>query len=230
MDSVVQDADSSSARDSTFYKVTFAREASGGIYRISCEGASSFLTREVYLSRAVADVLGDLSDSRVKKVSLGKEDFVSLVSSGEAFADERYLLDCLSRREYSRQDLRLRLLKKQRPEHQINLVLDYIQSRGWLDEERFARVWLESRIKKMPEGASALRKGLLSHGISSSLADSVIKNFFTEVSEEELFKRCAEKYKKSHRNLNQNKLILHLQRRGFSFYLINKLERIGDNG
>ena len=96
MDSVVQDADSSSARDSTFYKVTFAREASGGIYRISCEGASSFLTREVYLSRPVADVLGDLSDSRVKKVSLGKEDFVSLVSSGEAFADERYLLLCLS--------------------------------------------------------------------------------------------------------------------------------------
>lgn len=229
MDSVVQDADSSSVRDSSFYRVTFTREASGGIFKVSCEEASSFLTREVYFSRTVAGILERQGDCGAFTVSLGEEDFVSLVSSGEAFADERYLLDCLSRREYSRQDLRLRLLKKQRPEHQVDLVLNYIQSRGWLDDGRFARAWLDSRVKKMPEGASALKKGLLAHGIGSSLADSVIKDFFTEVSEEELLKRCAEKYKKSHRNLNQNKLVLHLQRRGFSFYLINKLERIGDN-
>lgn len=230
MDSVVQDADSSSVRGSSFYRVTFTKEASGGIYKVSCEEASSFLTRKAYLPLNLIRALEESGDSLAFTVSVGEEDFVSLVSSGEAFADERYLLDCLARREYSRQDLKLRLLKRKRPEILVDSVLDYIQSRGWLDDGRFARAWLVSRVKKMPEGASALKNGLLSHGIKSALADSVLRSFFDEVSEEELLKRCAEKYIKSHRNLNQNKLILHLQRRGFSFYLINKLERIGDNG
>lgn len=226
----MQDADSSLVRDSSVYRVIFTREASGGIIKVSCVGASSFLTRLDYLSKEVAGVLESWNGEGEFIADFPREDFLSLVSSGEAFADERYLLDCLARREYSRFDLKLRLIKRGRPETVADLVLDYIQNRGWLDDSRFAFAWLESRIKKMPEGAIALKKGLMNHGISSSLSDRILNDFFSQVSETELLKSCIEKYKKVHKNSEKNKLLQHLQRRGFSFYLINKLERIGDNG
>jgi regulatory protein len=149
----------------------------------------------------------------------------------EALAQETFTLAAtekavqyLARREHSREELRRKLLRKEYPQAAVEGALDACERRGYLDDERFARLWTESRIRRRPDGPKKVEAALLSKGVSREIAERVVAELFTEEVIEETLRRAAQK---GRRRAGDDPLRLknYLLSRGFTAPLINKYIR-----
>jgi regulatory protein len=57
----------------------------------------------------------------------------------------------------------------------VDLVLTRFVELGFLDDEAFARAWVESRDRARPRGAAALRRELSLKGVDRAVIDAVIE-------------------------------------------------------
>jgi len=90
------------------------------------------------------------------------------------------LLDIRAR---SRAELKERLEKKGFPAGVIRKVLAKLSLLGLVNDEEFARAWVESRLRFRPAGASALRWELRRRGVSEKTAAAVVKEAIDEKGE-----------------------------------------------
>lgn len=125
-------------------------------------------------------------------------------------------VEYLSRRDHSAFELILKLRKKDYDKETAAAAVEMLKARGYVDDRRFAGLWIESRLKKHPEGRSSLLAGLARKGVSRDTAESVLGEVFTEEQEEESLDKCLEKYLRT-RPADPGKLIKHLLRRGFRY-------------
>ncbi|MDC7224728.1 MAG: regulatory protein RecX [Spirochaetales bacterium] len=131
-------------------------------------------------------------------------------------------LDLLARRDHSRGELKIKLLQRDFETDAIERALDWIDFKGYLDDERFARRWIEERLRKHPEGPMALEAGLRKKGIDSHIIRQVIGSLSDEERREAL-QKAKEKISRRHRE--PAKIKTALMRRGFGtadFRLIEK--------
>lgn len=92
-------------------------------------------------------------------------------------------------------------------------VLEKLQQKGYVDDEKFARWWVESRNLTKGTSLRKLRAELQSKGVASGIIDSVQAN--SERSDgSEIAKVIA---KKRARYPDNQKLIQYLARQGFSY-------------
>ena len=56
----------------------------------------------------------------------------------------------------------------------VEIVLERLIEFGYLDDEAFARAWVESRDRSRPRGASALRRELALKGVERPVVDAVL--------------------------------------------------------
>ena len=91
-----------------------------------------------------------------------------------------------------------------------------LKERGYVDDSRFAELWLESRLKKHPEGRSSLLAGLARKGVSREISETVLNEHLSEEEQDDALSRCIEKYLRT-RSIDSRKLINHLLRRGFKY-------------
>jgi len=115
--------------------------------------------------------------------------------ASETYASELAALRLISLREHSRFLLALKLKKREFRGDAIDAVLDRLERVGLLDDERFAELWLASRIATRNEGRSKLLAGLLARGVASRTAERSLRNVFTEEAEIEAIRRMAAKAK-----------------------------------
>lgn len=145
----------------------------------------------------------------------------------QAAKDDAFNL--LSYRERSENELRERLLKKGYKRIIINKVIARLKDLDYLNDERFAKMWVRNRISNKPRGRYYLKKELKNKGVKSSIIDSVLDRFLTDVIEKEMAGRLVEKWLNSHSidRYNEAEYYLRLKRylhnKGFSFDLINIL-------
>ncbi len=93
-------------------------------------------------------------------------------------------IELLARSEHSRFLLARKLLKREFPEGVIRDALDRLEERGFLDDRRFAEQWVASRVRRRPEGETALVAGLQARGVDGGLAREVVEAFKGEFPEE----------------------------------------------
>jgi regulatory protein len=82
----------------------------------------------------------------------------------------------LSRRDFSRAELKQRLLRRARPqadEAEIDQVLDAVQTEGLLSEDRFVEQFVRARAARF--GPVRLRHELLRRGIDPERIDTALK-------------------------------------------------------
>ena len=94
----------------------------------------------------------------------------------EAEAAESAAARLLTARARTRQDLRRRLAARF-PEPAIDQALDHLRATGALDDEAFARHWLESHTGSRALGARALRAGLQREGVPASMAKRLVAEY-----------------------------------------------------
>lgn len=93
----------------------------------------------------------------------------------------RTALRALERRPFARLDLGRRLMQRGHPPAAVTAALDRAAAAGVLDDERFARHYVQTRTAR-GRGPARLRRELSVQGVASSLIDRVLAE---EISEEQ---------------------------------------------
>jgi regulatory protein len=137
-------------------------------------------------------------------------------------ADERQqaldaALRLLAYRPRSEAELRARLGRRGLPPGAIEEAMNHLLERGLLDDEAFARYWVEARQQSSPRSQRLLRRELLVKGIAVDTAREAL----AATNEDEAAHRAAEKKARSLRNLDystfRRRLGQFLLRRGFPY-------------
>jgi len=149
---------------------------------------------------------------------LGEEKIASLKSQDEVEVAYQKALHFLSFRPRSSAEVCQNLSKRGISESLIEETLDRLQSTGQIDDEAFARAWVENRNTFRPRGKPALRMELRRKGLSDEIVQSVLN---TQVDEAALAITSARKYARRLIGLEwpefRQKLSGFLARRGFSY-------------
>lgn len=133
----------------------------------------------------------------------------------------RYGFWLLGRKEYSERELRNKFKEKEYNQDDINKVISYYQKNNYQSDERFTRMFINSKISKM--GISKLKSKLaFEKGISKDTIEEVLAEL--ELSEvDNVIKIVETKYRnkdlKDHKE--KAKAVRYLVSKGFSFEDIN---------
>jgi regulatory protein len=152
---------------------------------------------------------------------LSYREALRLIVQSERLALKHKALELLATVHHSRTGLRLKLLKKGYSSPSLDAVLDELTELGYLNDEAFAKEWLQFRIKKHPEGKQALLAGLQEKGIDRSLAERCIRELLKPEDELENVDRLIAKLTRF-REVEDEQLIARLRTKGFSYDLIKK--------
>ncbi|MGH8670515.1 MAG: recombination regulator RecX [Burkholderiales bacterium] len=84
-------------------------------------------------------------------------------------------LRCLARREYSRAELRQKLLAENSSDHAtLDVLLDELEARGWLSDSRFVDQTVRTRQNRF--GSLRIAHELRDKGVVQALIDAAIAN------------------------------------------------------
>ncbi|NQT23147.1 MAG: regulatory protein RecX [Candidatus Omnitrophica bacterium] len=136
---------------------------------------------------------------------------------------EKYAQRLLRVRQRSENELNTRLGRKGFDNRTIANLIDQFKEKGLLDDVKFARSWVNSRMKLNPKGALALRHELIEKGISKENIDLVIpKNVeFEEETVKRLVSEKAKQLKGLPKTKAKKRLYDYLARRGFKYEVID---------
>ncbi|MFH1593334.1 MAG: regulatory protein RecX [Candidatus Omnitrophota bacterium] len=97
-------------------------------------------------------------------------------------------------------------------------VVSSLKEKGIIDDSRFARLWIESRLRSSPKGEMLLRRELKQKGISSEIIEKALSE--NKVSEDSTARMIAAKKMASLKGVGKMKakkrLFDFLARRGFN--------------
>lgn len=109
----------------------------------------------------------------------------------------------------------------------INAVIEDLKRIDYLNDYKFAKEFIESRLIHNPKGKKLLRYELLKKGIGENIIDELLREQMSEQKEELLAKALAEKIWQRKKNVEINKrkaqTYNYLARRGFSVSLATKI-------
>jgi len=149
---------------------------------------------------------------------LGEEKIASLKAQDEREVTYQKALHFLSYRPRSSEEVRLNLLRRGISEALTGETVERLRSAGLIDDESFARAWVENRNTFRPRGRSALRMELRRKGLSEEAIRPVLD---AQVDEAALAAQAARKYARRLSGLEwlefRQKLGGFLARRGFSY-------------
>lgn len=138
-------------------------------------------------------------------------------------------LRLLQRRWRSRRELEVALRRRGLPSGAISSAVAELLRQGWIDDERFARAWVQDRLALRPCGRRRLRAELLAKGIAPGLVDSVVSALLPAGSEGDLALVGARSRLARLRGLSpqtaRRRLAGWLQRRGFSAEVVARVLR-----
>ncbi len=129
-------------------------------------------------------------------------------------------LRLLNYRERSIKELEGRLREKHYSPSSIDAVIKRLLELDLLDDRKFARLWVRSRIQFKPRSAWLISRELREKGIEEEVIQEVIEEEFTPEQEQAAVMGLAEKQARRYRGEDpgkaREKLFAYLARRGFS--------------
>lgn len=132
-------------------------------------------------------------------------------------------LNYLSFRPRSTRELEDFLRRKGAEPRLIAVVIERLRRLNLVNDEEFARYWIENRQNFRPKGARALRAELRQKGLITETIDDALQDLGDETA---LALRAAQQKLASYRNLDDRgftlKMIGFLQRRGFAYSVAAK--------
>lgn len=126
-------------------------------------------------------------------------------------------LNYLSYRPRSRKEIDTYLQKREVPQDQIEDVVSRLERAGLVDDEEFARFWVENRERFRPRGLRALRYELWQKGVSQEIIDRALESVDVEGSAYRSAGKKARQLRSLDRQTFYRKMIAFLSRRGFDY-------------
>lgn len=179
------------------------RGAGGRGYRaVSTEGSSFFIPK-VILERYGLAVGQDLTEN----------EFYKLEAESQLIEAKQKAVDLLARRDHSAQELSLKLSSRSFPPGVIEAVIDELQTRGYLDDHRFALSFIRQRLSRKPESIPMLTALLQNKGVNQHIITEAIEE--SAIDRHELARRAIARYRK--RGDSDKRLTQRLCAKGFSY-------------
>ncbi len=174
-----------------------------------------------------------LTDILAYKYSLKKGMEVSQELIDEVLESENtnkalnYTLHLLSYRQRSEKEVRDRLREKEYLDHQIEYALGYCLENNYLNDYEFACSYVRDKAKINKHGPQRIRHDLRFKGVDDDIiAQALEENYENEYDIAfELASKQVEKYKDDDRQKKYRKLGSFLQRRGYSYDIVNSILR-----
>jgi regulatory protein len=172
------------------------------------------------------------------KSSLKKNDeisddrFSSLIKENRLFHIRQRAFRYLGRRQHSTSELRIKLKQKGYETELINQVLDDLKQKNYLDDTKFAEMFVEEKIKLKLWGEQKLRSELIKRGINSEIISDILRNKITDEDKLNNAMIIASKKYNTLRNRNldndviKRMLISFLNSRGYNYDVIKEVFEI----
>ncbi len=172
----------------------------------------------IYLDGEFAFGLALIEAAKLHKgQQLTDEDIDHLKALDEIEVAHERALNLLSYRPRSVNEVQRNLREKQISEVAIETVVGRLERTGLLNDEEFARFWVENREQFAPRGERALRYELSQKGISDSIIDTVLGDLNQEDAAYRAARARAQRYAKADKAVFRKRLGDYLARRGFSY-------------
>lgn len=148
---------------------------------------------------------------------LSDAEIQSLQAEGTIETAYSRALNYLSYRPRSRAEVERYLQKRDLSENQIEAVAGRLERAGLLDDEAFARYWVENRERNRPKGPRALRYELRDKGISNKTIERVLVSVDVSDSAYRSATRKAQQLAHLDEQAFTKKIVEYLARRGFDY-------------
>jgi len=152
----------------------------------------------------------ELTDSEISKIVL--ED--------EKEKGKKYVLRLLNRRCYSRYEIINKLKIKGFSKNVIPDIIFWLEKKEYIDDELFATMWAQSRMKNKPIGRYRLNQELKIKGIDQEIINKILDKIYNDVDELTLARNLINKKITSSKlkniSVNPDRIYNFLLRRGFS--------------
>lgn len=141
-----------------------------------------------------------------------------LGAAADRLAAWRTALRCLERRPYAARDLARRLVQKGHPSEAANGAVARAVAAGLVDDERYARHFIETRFAR-GRGPARLRRELTQSGIPSTLVDRLLEEALPPEQVDDRMQALARKRAGQLRHVDPDRrfqrVVGYLGRRGF---------------
>jgi regulatory protein len=132
-------------------------------------------------------------------------------------------LNFLSYRPRSEREVRAYLAQRDLQDEAIERIVERLKRARLVDDDAFARYWVDNRTQFRPRGAWALRSELRQKGV----ADGIIEHVLSALDEEASAMQAAQKHLRRFQGLDEEmfrrRLLSFLQRRGFGYQIANQI-------
>lgn len=126
----------------------------------------------------------------------------------------------------SEHELYERLKKRKFEEGVIREVLEFLKDKNFIDDNLFAKTWIESRLRK-PFGLRRLKQELRIKGINKQIIDSQISEIKKTYSESEIVGKIAKERLNKLKDIEPHKarmrIYAYLLRRGFPPEIVSEI-------
>lgn len=148
----------------------------------------------------------------------------SLLVMEEEKRAKEYVLNLLSYRERSCQEVKNRLREKGFRAEIRDRIVNSLKQAHLLDDERFAREWGRDRLSSRPMGARRLNQELRKKGIAPHIVDQTLEHLYADHDERQLAASALERRKDRYKALEgpkvRRRMADFLRRRGFSWDVV----------
>jgi regulatory protein len=176
-------------------------------FNIYVDGKYGFALSELDVIKSKIEIGKELKSEEIK--DLKKDDERAKVMN-RAFL-------YLARRNHAEKELRYKLLKKFPRGALIEKTIERLKELGYINDEKFARDWIEYRLNGKPRGRILIRRELLAKGVNVELVEKILDLVYNRDRERKELVRLLDlrknRYAKDKKQ--RNKLISYLLRRGF---------------
>lgn len=124
---------------------------------------------------------------------ISSELFTTLINEDINYQLKQLALKYISRRAYSKEELRKKLIQQKFDNNFIEKVLDELEIKNLINDESYARLFADEKIKSKRWGKNKIKAELIKRGISADIISDVLNEKFSDESEIEKGMELAKK-------------------------------------
>jgi regulatory protein len=178
----------------------------------------------VYLNGEFAFGIFQALASRLEEGDqLNQDDINNLQFADQVELAYQRALNYLSYRDRSEQEIRLNLRKAKIEDDVIEEVLERLRGASLVNDQEFAKKWVENRSRFKPRGKRALSSELFQKGISQSIIDTTLENLDEKPLALRFARKKMSKLAGLEKPLFQKKMYGYLSRRGFTYDITKEI-------
>lgn len=154
---------------------------------------------------------------------LSNADIARLQAADDIEKARETALRYIEYRPRSMAEVRKNLRDKSYDDAVIDQVINRLSDVGLLDDTKFAAYWVEQRETFKPRSQMALRQELLQKGVDRAIIDSAVDSVDETAAATQLAQKQANRYAHLDEDAFRKKMMGYLQRRGFSYGIIQEV-------